>query len=38
MNIRGIIVVVFVRLGREGMSITSMRPANRNERKLYEER
>lgn len=37
-NIRGIIVVVFVRLGHQGLSIISMRPANRNERKLYEER
>jgi uncharacterized DUF497 family protein len=35
-NIRG--VVVFARLGREGVSIISMRPASRNERKLYAER
>jgi uncharacterized protein len=34
-NIRGVIVVVFGRLGREGVS---MRPASRNERKLYAER
>jgi len=32
------VVVVFARLGREGVSIISMRPASRNERKLYEER
>jgi uncharacterized protein len=37
-NIRGVIVVVSARLGREGVSIISMRPASRNERKLYEER
>jgi uncharacterized protein len=37
-NIRGVTVVVFARLGREGVSIISMRPASRNERKLYEER
>jgi uncharacterized DUF497 family protein len=34
-NIRGVIVVVFARLGSEGVSIISMRPASRNERKLY---
>ena len=37
-NIRGVIVVVFAQLGREAVSIISMRPASRNERKLYEER
>ncbi|WLB87522.1 BrnT family toxin [Bradyrhizobium japonicum] len=37
-NIRGIIVVVLARLGREGVSIISMRPASRSERKLYAER
>jgi uncharacterized protein len=37
-NIRGVIVVVFARLGREGVSIISMRLASRNERRLYEER
>ena len=36
-DIRGVIVVVFARLGREGVSIVSMRPASRNERKLYAE-
>jgi uncharacterized protein len=36
-NIRGVIVVVFARLGREGVSIISMRPASKNERKLYAE-
>jgi uncharacterized protein len=37
-NIRGVVVVVFARLGREGVSIISMRRASRNERKLYAER
>jgi uncharacterized protein len=37
-NIRGVIVVVFVKLGKEAVSVISMRPANKNERKLYAER
>jgi uncharacterized protein len=37
-SIAGVVVVVFARLGREGVSIISMRPASRNERKLYAER
>lgn len=37
-SIRGVIVVVFAPLGREGVSIISMRPASRSERKLYAER
>lgn len=37
-SIRGVIVVVFARLGREGVSIISMRPASRSERKLHAER
>ena len=37
-SIRGVIVVVFARLGREGVSIISMRPASRSERILYAER
>lgn len=36
-NIRGVIVVVFARLGSEGVSIISMRPASKDERKLYYE-
>jgi len=36
-NIRAVIVVVFVRLGREGVSVISMRPASKDERKLYYE-
>ena len=36
-NAGGAIVVVFVRLGREGGSIISMRPASKNERDLYHE-
>jgi uncharacterized protein len=37
-NSRGVIVVVFVKLGKEAVSVVSMRPASRNERKLYAER
>jgi uncharacterized DUF497 family protein len=36
-NIRGVIVVVFVTLGEEAISVISMRRANSNERKLYAE-
>jgi uncharacterized DUF497 family protein len=36
-NIRGVIVVVFVVLGNEAVSVISMRPASKNERKLYAE-
>jgi hypothetical protein len=36
-NIHGVIVVVFVALGKEAVSVVSMRPASRNERKLYAE-
>jgi uncharacterized DUF497 family protein len=37
-NIRGVIVVVFVTLGKEAVSVISMRPASKKERKLYAER
>ena len=37
-NVRGVIVVVFVALGKEAVSVISMRPANKNERKLYANR
>jgi uncharacterized protein len=37
-NLRGVIVVVFVSLGKEAIGVISMRPASRNERKLYAER
>ena len=37
-SIRGVIVVVFVKLGKEAVSVISMRPASRNERRLYAER
>jgi hypothetical protein len=37
-NDHSVIVAVFARLGREGISIISMRPASRAERKLYEQR
>jgi len=33
----GMIVVIFTMLGSEGLSVISMRPANRKERELYEE-
>ena len=36
-NIRGVIVVVFVTLGKEGVSIISMRRASAKERKRYAE-
>ena len=36
-NAGGVIVIVFARLGREGVSIISMRPASKNERDLYHE-
>lgn len=35
-SVAGVIAVFFASLGREGISIVSMRPANRNERKLYD--
>jgi uncharacterized DUF497 family protein len=37
-SIRGVVVVAFARLGREGVSIISMRPAAKDERKQYAER
>jgi uncharacterized DUF497 family protein len=37
-DIRGVIAVVFVTLGKEAVSVISMRPANRYERELYAER
>jgi uncharacterized DUF497 family protein len=37
-DIRGVIAVVFVTLGKEAVSVISMRPANRHERELYAER
>jgi uncharacterized DUF497 family protein len=37
-NVRGVVVVVFARLGREGVNIISVRPASRGERKHYAER
>lgn len=33
----GVIAVVFIVLGTEGLSVISMRPASRKERKRYEE-
>jgi uncharacterized DUF497 family protein len=37
-SIHGVVVVIFARLGHEGVSIISMRPASKNERKQYAER
>jgi uncharacterized protein len=37
-DIRGVIAVVFVTLGKEAVSVISMRPASRYERELYAER
>ena len=34
-DVNGVISVVFVTLGLEGISVISMRPASRKERKLY---
>ena len=34
---QGVICVVFARLGREGVSVISMRPADPRERRLYAE-
>jgi uncharacterized protein len=36
-TIRGVVVVVFVTLGKEAVSVISMRPASRSERRLYAE-
>ncbi|MGX5803894.1 BrnT family toxin [Bradyrhizobium sp. Arg314] len=32
----GVVAVVFARLGTEGISIVSMRPANQTERRLFD--
>jgi len=36
-TIRGVVVVMFVTLGKEAVSVISMRPASKYERKLYAE-
>ena len=36
-TIRGVVVVVFVTLGKDAVSVISMRPASRSERRLYAE-
>lgn len=36
-NVHGVISVVFATLGKEGISLISMRPARKDERKLYEQ-
>ena len=33
-EMRGVVIVIFAMLGKEGLSIVSARPASRNERKL----
>ena len=37
LNVHNVISVVFAALGQEGLSLISMRPANKTERKLYGE-
>ena len=37
MNVHGVIAVIFVALGLEAISVISMRPASKQERKLYAE-
>jgi uncharacterized DUF497 family protein len=37
LNVHNVVSVVFATLGKEGLSLISMRPANKKERKLYEE-
>ncbi|TGR70304.1 hypothetical protein EN866_40325, partial [Mesorhizobium sp. M2D.F.Ca.ET.223.01.1.1] len=34
--VSGVVAVVFARLGSEGISIVSMRPANQTERRLFD--
>lgn len=34
----GVVVVIFMMLGSEGLSVISMRPANKKERLLHEEK
>ncbi|RWB00304.1 MAG: hypothetical protein EOS07_22740 [Mesorhizobium sp.] len=36
--IDGIVAVIFARLGSEGITIISMRPANPNERRLFNDK
>ena len=36
-NISDVVVVVLITLGKEAVSVISMRPANRHERELYAE-
>ena len=37
LNVHNVISVVFAVLGKEGLSLISMRSANKNERKLYDQ-
>jgi uncharacterized DUF497 family protein len=37
LNAAGVVSVVFAILGKEGLSLISMRPASRAERRLYDE-
>lgn len=34
----GVVAVIFARLGSEGITIISMRPANPNERRLFDDK
>ena len=36
-NMHGVISVIFAALGAEGISVISMRPARKDERRIYEE-
>jgi uncharacterized DUF497 family protein len=36
LNVRGMIAVVFAVLGEQGLSLISMRPAGKRERRLYD--
>lgn len=35
-EINGIVTIIFIRLGTEGLSVISMRPASRRERRLLD--
>ncbi len=37
MDVHGVIAVIFIALGLEAISVISMRPASKQERKLYAE-
>jgi uncharacterized DUF497 family protein len=37
LNVHGVVAVLFAALGEEALSLISMRPASKRERKLYDE-